>query len=426
MCFQEHLGYTCGHSSLAVLRPCPLTTQEHKFPVCTSIAARTILAGIMCPSCQRLINTRATMIEEYEHRFMHERNVCGCKVQFPDLIRPRLIGPANQDFRLAEPDAVTAYVPPVFVEGHFRGTEAISIRQPSLFGAEWLADHRVLHELGHCDCRADFRTYQQVMAAGTSQGDAIKAEFPAAEAKTHYQAIHPQVQALTAEATAHHQAIHAPVQAPVIASSSAYHPNDGDQPRPHSASQSDQMGNVAGQLSGSTTFSPGGTYARSATAGETVSGVSSTLYDTSSESPLPLIACTEAAAKTILAQIGATPAQLQANVDNGITNPPASQVDGSEDRGTEIPSPQVHPAGAVFPQVPGHLVATAPFLIHPSPLTQVDPTAGAIGMQMFNFTPHTIPLVGLPIGAGPEQISHAGPWEGCDLHPMAWKTASST
>src|SRR3569833_3319050 len=89
MCFQEFVGYTCGHCSIAVLRPCPMTTAHHMNPVCEKIASKPLLQGQMCPACQRIVHTRDTMIDEYEHRFMLDRGFCGCDVIFPYGGRPR-------------------------------------------------------------------------------------------------------------------------------------------------------------------------------------------------------------------------------------------------------------------------------------------------------------------------------------------------
>ncbi|KAI1372717.1 hypothetical protein F4677DRAFT_449202 [Hypoxylon crocopeplum] len=93
MCFTEYLGYTCGHTSHPVKRPCPLTTQLHNNPCCPNSASRPILAQTMCPPCARILHGRYVDIIQNEHRFMHERGVCSCPIQFPDLQGPRLISP---------------------------------------------------------------------------------------------------------------------------------------------------------------------------------------------------------------------------------------------------------------------------------------------------------------------------------------------
>ncbi len=180
MCFQEFIGYTCGHCSLAVLRPCPLTTAGTVHPVCQQLASKPFLTDEMCPACQRILHTRATLIEEYEHRFMHERGVCGCPVNFPHLIRPRLVGSTTaaatghdnntgqEDNGQEKQETVNPAVVPPLVEESTDDDgrlQQISVRLPSLFAYEWVQDHRARHEAGQCACPADFRTYPEVIEA---------------------------------------------------------------------------------------------------------------------------------------------------------------------------------------------------------------------------------------------------------------------
>ncbi|ROW11038.1 hypothetical protein VMCG_00907 [Cytospora schulzeri] len=190
MCFSEFIGYTCGHSSAEVLRPCPMTTQLHTNPLCARHARRPILAPEMCPACQRVLHGRAVLITEWEHRWMHERGVCGCEVRFPDLVRPRVVGRENG------PGAANGYgagrggggnmevyvsslprmggtngvggksVPAIYQEtltttadGGGRKPE-VAIRMPSFYGAEWVDEHRQLHLKDSCKCPGDFSFYK--------------------------------------------------------------------------------------------------------------------------------------------------------------------------------------------------------------------------------------------------------------------------
>ncbi|TPX16442.1 uncharacterized protein E0L32_003736 [Thyridium curvatum] len=226
MCFSEFIGYTCGHASLPVLRPCPLTTERHSNPACSLHAQRPFLADEMCGPCQRLLHSRAVLIEEAEHRFMHERAVCGCEVVFPELIRPRAIGPPasppddeDEDddgdalqgesgigdgdggssaekengvgglgaprgmaavagtamFVPAARGATTSEIPPLYQETNTGHRREVHVRLPSLYGAEWLSDHRKEHEAGRCGCKAVFATYpevkKEVMPAATDDDD---------------------------------------------------------------------------------------------------------------------------------------------------------------------------------------------------------------------------------------------------------------
>ncbi|TLD11234.1 hypothetical protein PgNI_06253 [Pyricularia grisea] len=192
MCFQEFIGYTCGHCSMPVLRPCSLTTSVHQNPVCSLQATRPFISPEMCPACSRIMHTRAVLIQEWEHHFLHERGACGCDVIFPDLVRPRVIG-GEAVFRYQammeqqnnavmdkaqsknnNAHAVVSYnlpptpppqdgqtAPPIFQEVHGPdGQLAIAVRLPSLYAAEWVDDHRKLHQRGECSCKADFTPYK--------------------------------------------------------------------------------------------------------------------------------------------------------------------------------------------------------------------------------------------------------------------------
>ncbi|KAL8376817.1 hypothetical protein RB595_007776 [Gaeumannomyces hyphopodioides] len=175
MCFQEFIGYSCGHCSMAVLRPCPLTTSEHKNPVCDIQPTRPFLVDAMCPVCSRLMHSRAVLIQEWEHHFLHERGACGCDVIFPDLVRPRVIGGASvfqnnvqassngihQQQPTTTASTESKKAPPIFerVVGP-DGREAYAVRLSSLFAAEWVDDHAELHRKGECNCNADFNHYK--------------------------------------------------------------------------------------------------------------------------------------------------------------------------------------------------------------------------------------------------------------------------
>ncbi|KAM7205490.1 hypothetical protein V8F20_003074 [Naviculisporaceae sp. PSN 640] len=93
MCVDEFIAYFCGHRSLVVLRACPSTTAQPNLPVCSLRPARPEYAETMCSPCERLLHTRWVLIREWEHRWYHERGACGCPVIFPNLVtRPRVIG----------------------------------------------------------------------------------------------------------------------------------------------------------------------------------------------------------------------------------------------------------------------------------------------------------------------------------------------
>jgi hypothetical protein len=91
MCFTETISYFCGHSTIGVLRACPLTTTLPSNPVCTLPVSRATQVSWLCASCARILHARWVDIITYEHKWMHERGTCGCPVQFPPLQHPRLV-----------------------------------------------------------------------------------------------------------------------------------------------------------------------------------------------------------------------------------------------------------------------------------------------------------------------------------------------
>ncbi|KAK3335751.1 hypothetical protein B0T19DRAFT_436578 [Cercophora scortea] len=190
MCFQEFIVYQCGHRSLAVVRPCPITTTGHNFPICRVQPFLASNALTMCAPCERILHSRWVLIREWEHRWLHERGVCGCDVVFPGLLtRPRVIGgdqnpessgtTANnndggddagaqiESWLQAHPRPHTSNtVPALYTETSTGGERHVAIRLPSLYAAEWLGDHRQLHRDGRCQCPANFHTFQPEVDEG--------------------------------------------------------------------------------------------------------------------------------------------------------------------------------------------------------------------------------------------------------------------
>ncbi|KAI8954150.1 hypothetical protein F4801DRAFT_596228 [Xylaria longipes] len=176
MCFAEYLAYTCGHTSIAVNRPCPMTTHLHNNPCCSRPACRPFLAHTMCPACNRILHARRVDIAEYEHRWMHERGACGCDVQFPALLHPRVVQrstvvagenctvgktdagrqPTESDIRGRGEGAAI----PLYHEAQVGESVEVAVRLPSLYAAEWSSDHAKLHETGQCKCPVSFARYK--------------------------------------------------------------------------------------------------------------------------------------------------------------------------------------------------------------------------------------------------------------------------
>lgn len=136
------------------------------------------------------------MILEWEHHWMHERGVCGCSVIFPDLIQPRVVGPSlpydgpdqlkpevneNKTVRKGKNKPTSSGpgralpAPSMAKKTTNRGASStgsenkpvgVSARVPSLYGAEWVDEHRQLHEAGSCECAGDFSSYKTPEAYG--------------------------------------------------------------------------------------------------------------------------------------------------------------------------------------------------------------------------------------------------------------------
>ncbi|KAI0539991.1 hypothetical protein GGR58DRAFT_523507 [Xylaria digitata] len=202
MCFTEYVAYLCGHTSMAVSRPCPMTTHLHSNPCCRTPACRPFLANTMCHPCTRIMHGRRVDIAEYEHRWMHERGACDCEVKFPALQQPRLIqrpsivadenaapmtvpraaagvaaggsAPSEQDLSPKTNNAgshrITKSTPPergvdkatipLFQEARIGDSVEVAVRLTSLYGAEWTKDHAKLHHSGQCNCPVRFESYK--------------------------------------------------------------------------------------------------------------------------------------------------------------------------------------------------------------------------------------------------------------------------
>ncbi|KAH8891899.1 hypothetical protein GQ53DRAFT_806300 [Thozetella sp. PMI_491] len=175
MCICEHIEYLCGHRSSSVIRPCPATTADVQFPVCSHPGIWTFVAKTMCPMCERIIHNRWVLIREWEHRWIHERGACGCNIIFPGTeyqpwVSEPPIGVRREDAGGPALSATTRlqsqrFIPPLYRAELARdGRPAASIRVSGLCAAEWLIDHRELHRTGQCECPADFSTFRAAIS----------------------------------------------------------------------------------------------------------------------------------------------------------------------------------------------------------------------------------------------------------------------
>ncbi|OIW34551.1 hypothetical protein CONLIGDRAFT_675519 [Coniochaeta ligniaria NRRL 30616] len=219
MCYGEEIAYRCGHSSLPVVRPCPLTTSGHNNPICQIQITYEYNAPTMCVACERILHSRWTLLQEWEHRWYHERGVCRCEIYFPELDhRSRVIGdvgtandcqsddeatlgssptmcaatPEELDMRTVSPSKTKVngddnkqlvaarsqdenqgerpivvdgrqghvpqdHTPALYQEKPDSNTMHVTARQSSQYAAEWLEDHREAHTAGRCHCRVDMK-----------------------------------------------------------------------------------------------------------------------------------------------------------------------------------------------------------------------------------------------------------------------------
>ncbi|KAK3341732.1 hypothetical protein B0T25DRAFT_617085 [Lasiosphaeria hispida] len=174
MCIQEHIAYQCGHRSPGVVRPCPMTTASENFAVCRTQATKQHSAFTMCTSCERRLHFRWVLIREWEHRWMHERGVCGCEVVFPGLLhQPRVSGFPPPSSSRPYPIATAvgssggpSVVPASYAETTAGGEHRVAVRVPGLYAAEWVADHRARHQAGQCHCAVNFEPFQPAVGEG--------------------------------------------------------------------------------------------------------------------------------------------------------------------------------------------------------------------------------------------------------------------
>ena len=130
----------------------------------------------MCYSCLRIIHGRKNDINEYEHRWMHERGACDCEVKFPGLQQPRLIKRSSivegesaatgssafptQTKQSSHPGQGESSTVPLYMEAQVGDSIEVAVRLPSVYGAEWTKDHAKVHESGKCKCPVSFERYK--------------------------------------------------------------------------------------------------------------------------------------------------------------------------------------------------------------------------------------------------------------------------
>ncbi|TVY32663.1 hypothetical protein LSUB1_G006916 [Lachnellula subtilissima] len=95
MCVKEFLGYNCGHCSIPVLRPCPISQSNPTFPVCQYPAERPIFTNDFCHPCSRIIWNIKVLREEETHKERHMAGECLCEVIFEGEDREKRLRPRS-------------------------------------------------------------------------------------------------------------------------------------------------------------------------------------------------------------------------------------------------------------------------------------------------------------------------------------------
>ncbi|KAK0731784.1 hypothetical protein B0H67DRAFT_640131 [Lasiosphaeris hirsuta] len=476
MCFQEYIAYQCGHRSPGVVRPCPMTTASEHFPVCRTQATKQHNAFTMCASCERHLHFRWVLIREWEHRWMHERGVCGCDVVFPGLLnRPRVSGlPAGLSSAGPLPTIATAgggagvsgaasgAVPAKYAEVVSGGGHHVAVRVPGLYAAEWVGDHCARHRAGQCHCAVNFEPFQPEVGEGelTRHEHALLHDYRELEDGNNSLTL-----AETAERVDEITSLFGSfiVATPSALSGAAVAPaaampapailaaTDVDNNPFHSHSQGDTHNHpraqpydpTPGTAATHTHISPLGLFRTQTPPHHQVLGY--TPYPRAVSEPpqagswalppLPPLTHTPtsphphplthhrtppSATPTLPTQAAQRPVVVSTPLLSTYRTPPSAP--GTS---TNLPPPQYHPphpASLTLPHpfwpAPRALATTPPTNLGPGPFT----TAG------LSYTPPSsprprrrtrsvpMPFCGLPIGAGPEgEASHVGGWDGCRL-----------
>ncbi|KAK4128949.1 hypothetical protein N657DRAFT_668080 [Parathielavia appendiculata] len=160
MCYKEFVAYQCGHRSIGVTRPCPLTTTGHNFPVCTLRPDKPHYAETMCSACERQLHSRWVLIptpragEDDKASSERLRAITAAPLERSNKGQRETPGNVKQTATSSDDDRK---IPPLFMEEvTASGEHHVAVRLPGLYVAEWQADHRPLHDAGKCTCSTSF------------------------------------------------------------------------------------------------------------------------------------------------------------------------------------------------------------------------------------------------------------------------------
>jgi hypothetical protein len=78
MCRKDFIGYSCGHCSVPIIRACPLTRDNPRFPPCKFIAELPTLVETFCDPCRRVAFTQDVLLKEKLHMEEHQNRRCPC------------------------------------------------------------------------------------------------------------------------------------------------------------------------------------------------------------------------------------------------------------------------------------------------------------------------------------------------------------
>ncbi|KAI1264299.1 hypothetical protein F5Y18DRAFT_437119 [Xylariaceae sp. FL1019] len=391
MCFSEFLGYTCGHTSVAVLRECPMTTHQHNNPACPTPALRPMHAPHMCNACSRIMHERAVDTMEFTHQWIHERGACSCETVFPALLGPKLIKPPASSSDGSEHQSTQAVSTlhegngatiPLFQETSDGHHTKVAIRLKSQYAVEWRDDHAKLHEEGKCQCPVTFEKFQLTEA---DKGLLVEA----AKQKKGQEKKNKKPQYIGQEFVpgADHHASSASSSQQGRASSEYGHISS-DQGQPPTNRTTTRNG-PRGRRSKRRGYKYGGGQIQRAA----LSG-----YETEN---LKNMTTNTPFAEKYLTIKNPVPALKSMNYE-----PMGVSMDIQRN---DLFAQNYQPDGL---PIAGLMINTG------------EPTAQEIANPGLYPTPHGYPMAGFPIGAGPEGQSHAGAFDDCSLSYTHWSVSN--
>lgn len=179
MCQQEFIAYQCGHRSMAVVRPCPLTTAAKNFKPCASQPYKQYNAHtISALGHPHQLHAARTSSHGSSHADPTQTvTAITARLRTNEKGKQPGRGPMHQEYPStarassdSDPSAFSApesgAIPQAYVETFVDGEYHVAIRVPGLYAAEWVADHRALHASGECSCSMNLSPFRPSVDEG--------------------------------------------------------------------------------------------------------------------------------------------------------------------------------------------------------------------------------------------------------------------